>query len=140
MNYKKSFPNQVFSYCNESCFRCFGNLWPFKRSHASDLEIPILDTARTNKLYHTSQSVHEDEVDLAEYQPPGWDCERSDLGKVTYGQFTFIMISSFQNLENYGRLTFSTKLEGDIFWIKIIKVENLSKRADGTLPNPFMKV
>ena len=82
MNYKKPFPNQVFSYCNKYCFGCFGDLWPFKRDPSSDLEIPILDTARTNKLYHTSQSVHEDEVDQADYQPPGWDCERSDLGKV----------------------------------------------------------
>ena len=92
MNYKKSFPNQVFSYCNEHCFWCLGNLWPFRRSHASDLEIPILDTARTNKLYHTSQSVHEDEVDLAEYQPPGWDCERSDLRKVTIWTFNIYYV------------------------------------------------
>ena len=83
MNYKRLFPNQVFSYCNEYCFGCIGDLWPFKRDPSSDLEMPILDLARTNKLYHTSQSVHEDEVDQADYQPPGWDCERSDFRKVT---------------------------------------------------------
>ena len=83
MNYKKSVSNKVFSYCNEYCFGCFGNLWPFKRKSVSDLEIPILDTAQTRKLYHTSQSVHEDEIDQCEYQPPGWDDERTDKQKVT---------------------------------------------------------
>ena len=48
----------------------------------SDLEIPILDSKQTQKLYQSSQSVHEDEVDQSEYQPAGWDDERSDRGKV----------------------------------------------------------
>ena len=51
-----------------------------------------------------------------------------------------IMIPYLKNQENYGRLTFSTKLEGDIFWIKIIEVTNLLPRSGGTLPNPYLKV
>ena len=72
---------KLVAFCYDLCQSCCGYIWSFKRDSTCDLEIPILDSIQTQKLYDTSVSTHEDEVD--NHESPGWDSERTEKEKVS---------------------------------------------------------